>query len=222
MNNSSSIVIAVSGASGSAYVLRLLQVLLRQGLRVDLIVSEAGRQVMRQEIGMAFPPAAASESEWKTLIARGLSEQSAATWGFSAEDPQQLTGTVYSHDLRDFSAGIASGSFRTRGMVICPCSTGTLSAIATGASTNLIHRAADVHLKERRRLILVPRETPLSRITLANMVTVTDAGAVVLPAMPGYYHQPEAIADLVDFVVARICDQLDVPHQLSRRWGETD
>lgn len=219
MSEMQSIVVAVTGASGSAYVLRLLQVLLSQGMRVDLVVSEAGRQVMLQETGTSFPVSTASEAEWKTLIATSPAQQAAEPWGFSAVDPQELTGTVHTHDLRDFSAGIASGSFRTRGMVICPCSTGTLSAIASGASNNLIHRAADVHLKERRRLILVPRETPLSLITLSNMVTVTEAGAVVLPAMPGYYHQPRSIADLVDFVVARICDQLDVAHELSRRWG---
>lgn len=212
-------VVAVTGASGSAYVVRLLQVLLRQGHRVELIVSEAGRQVMLQETGMQFPDEAAAEVQWKSVIASSVTEQHARSWGFQSVETEQLTGMLQIHSLRDFSAGIASGSFRTRGMVICPCSTGTLSAIATGASTNLIHRAADVHIKERRKLILVPRETPLSPIILTNMLTVTEAGAVVLPAMPGFYHQPTGIADLVDFVVARICDQLDVEHGLSRRWG---
>ena len=105
-------------------------------------------------------------------------------------------------------------------MVICPCSMGTLSAIATGASTNLIHRAADVHLKERRPLVLVPRESPLSLIQLENMTRLSQAGATVLPSMPGFYHQPRSIADLVDFVVARICDHLHVPHKLMQPWGE--
>ncbi len=118
------------------------------------------------------------------------------------------------------AAGIASGSFRTAGMVICPCSTGTLAAVATGLSQNLIHRAADVHLKERRKLIVVPRETPLSSITLGNMKTLADLGVVVLPAMPGWYHEPASLGDLVDFVVARICDQLGVEHKLGRRWSE--
>lgn len=212
-------VVAVTGASGSAYVVRLLQVLLSQGRRVDLIVSEAGRQVMLQETGIEFPGERATELAWKAVIASSVTEQHAASWGFVPIEVDHLSGPLHIHSLRDFSAGIASGSFRTRGMVICPCSTGTLSAIATGASTNLIHRAADVHIKERRKLILVPRETPLSAITLKNMLTVTDAGAVVLPAMPGFYHQPTGIAELVDFVVARICDQLDVEHRLSRRWG---
>ena len=218
MNPDQSIVVAVTGASGSAYVVRLLQVLLEQQQTVDLIVSAAGRQVMLQETGTSFPPDTAHESEWKWLIAGSLSNQSAGTWGLEPMDCSQLSGSLRVHHLGNLSAGIASGSFQTRGMVICPCSTGTLSAIATGASTNLIHRAADVHLKERRKLILVPRETPLSRITLSNMLTVTDAGAVVLPAMPGFYHQPVGIADLIDFVVARTCDQLEIKHQLSQRW----
>lgn len=215
-----SIVVAITGASGSAYVLRLLQVLLQQQQVVDLIVSAAGRQVMLQETGLSFPSDMASELDWKSLIADGFSAEVTNPWGFAPLQSGQFTGVLRVHHLHDFSAGIASGSYQTGGMVICPCSTGTLSAIATGASNNLIHRVADVHLKERRKLILVPRETPLSRITLDNMLTLTDSGAIVLPAMPGYYHQPRSIADLVDFVVGRICDQLEIPHQLSRRWGE--
>jgi flavin prenyltransferase len=123
------------------------------------------------------------------------------------------------HSLGDYSAGIASGSFRTAGMVICPCSMGTLAAVAHGMSQNLIHRAADVHLKERRKLIVVPRETPLSLIALDNMRRITEAGGVVLPAMPGFYHGAETLIDLVDFVVTRICDQLGLRVELMRRWG---
>ena len=129
-------------------------------------------------------------------------------------------GRVVYHHHADFSAGIASGSFRTGGMVVSPCSMSTLAAIAHGITTNLITRAADVHLKERRKLILVPRETPLSLIHLENMAAVTRAGAVVLPAMPGWYHRPASLDDLVDFVVARICDQLGVENDLIRRWGD--
>ena len=128
-------------------------------------------------------------------------------------------GQILYHDYRDFSAGIASGSFRTAGMVICPCSMGTIGAIAHGTSLNLIHRAADVHLKERRKLILVPRETPLSLVQLHNLTTCVEAGAVVLPAMPAFYTKPRSIEDMVDFIVGRICDQLGVEHQLFRRWG---
>src|SRR6202012_2540515 len=126
-------------------------------------------------------------------------------------------GRLHYHHFRDFSAGIASGSYRTGGMAIWPCSMGTVAAIAHGISENLIHRAADVHLKERRKLVLVPRETPLGLVQLKNMVAVTEAGAVVLPAMPAFYTRPQGIADMVDFVVGRVCDQFGVEHGLSRR-----
>src|SRR5207253_4501958 len=116
----------------------------------------------------------------------------------------------------------ASGSFLTGGMVICPCSMGTVSAIANGLSQNLIHRAADVHLKERRRLVLVPRETPLSAVQLRNLTLCAEAGAVVLPAMPAFYTRPQSLSDALDFIVGRICDQLGVEHQLLKRWGSTD
>ncbi len=129
-------------------------------------------------------------------------------------------GQVQYHDHRDFQAGIASGSFLTGGMVVCPCSMGTVAAIAHGLSQNLIHRAADVHLKERRKLILVPRETPLSTVQLRNLTQCSEAGAVVLPAMPGFYNRPKSLEDAVDFIVARICDQLGVEHQLLKRWGQ--
>jgi 4-hydroxy-3-polyprenylbenzoate decarboxylase len=129
-------------------------------------------------------------------------------------------GTLHYHHFRNFQAGIASGSFRTGGMAVCPCSMGTVAAIAHGMSENLIHRAADVHLKERRKLILVPRETPLGLVQLRNLATVAEAGAVVLPAMPAFYTQPRSVADMVDFVVGRICDQLSVEHQLFKRWGQ--
>jgi 4-hydroxy-3-polyprenylbenzoate decarboxylase len=119
----------------------------------------------------------------------------------------------------DFRAGIASGSFLTGGMVICPCSMGTLAGIAHGLSQNLIHRAADVHLKERRRLVLVPRETPLNVVQLKNMTACVEAGAVVLPAMPAFYTRPKTLEDAVDFIVGRICDQLGIAHQLLKRWG---
>ena len=219
MKTDQSIVVAITGASGAAYAVRLLRVLLQQSLTVDLIVSDAGRQVMRQETGVSFPADTARESEWKSLLADCLSSPLAVNWGLEPVECAQLKGFLRLHQLDDFSAGIASGSFQTRGMVICPCSTGTLSAVSVGASANLIHRVADVHLKERRTLVLVPRETPLSHITINNMLKVTDAGAVVLPATPGFYSQPGSVADLIDFVVARICDQLEVTHQLSRRWG---
>jgi 4-hydroxy-3-polyprenylbenzoate decarboxylase len=130
-----------------------------------------------------------------------------------------LPGRVAYHHHGDFTAGIASGSFLTAGMVICPCSMGTTAAIAHGLSQNLIHRAADVHLKERRKLILVPRETPLSLIQLRNLAACAEAGAVVLPAMPAFYTRPQTLQDAVDFIVGRVCDQLGLEHALLRRWG---
>jgi 4-hydroxy-3-polyprenylbenzoate decarboxylase len=130
-------------------------------------------------------------------------------------------GTIHYHNYRDYMAPIASGSFLTAGMAICPCSGSTLSAVAHSMGENLIHRAAEVHLKERRKLVVVPRETPLSLPQLKNMQAIHEAGAVVLPASPGFYHGAETVADLVDFVVARICDQLGVANTLVRRWGES-
>lgn len=195
------LVVAITGASGAVYAQRLLEVLARAGRTVHLSISPAGAQVWRHELRQAID----------------LDQFAPAMLGLG--DVGQLDRFVY-HHVQNLMAPIASGSFLTGGMVICPCSGGTLSAIAHGSSTNLIHRAADVHLKERRPLILVPRETPLSAIQLDNMKRAADAGAIVLPAMPGFYHAPQTIQDLVDFVVARICDQLGVEHRLMRRWGE--
>ena len=216
------VVLAITGASGSAYALRLAQVLLAAGKHLHLVVSGAARQVMARELEAEFPGNGAAVAEWLAMIELTLAGPIASAWGFrplaasSAAFPQ---GSVRAYGTSDYSAGIASGSFLTSGMVICPCSMGTLSAIATGASTNLIQRAADVHLKERRPLVLVPRETPLSLIQLENMTRLSHAGATIMPSMPGFYHQPMQIADLVDFVVARILDHLHVEHTLMERWG---
>ena len=198
------LVLAITGASGSAYAVRLLEVLLRAGRTVHLTVSPAAVQVAQQELGRAidldhFDPTALLGGR-----AEGL----------------DLTRLHY-HHVRDFGAGIASGSFRTAGMAVCPCSMGTVAAVAHGLSTNLIHRAADVHLKERRTLVLVPRETPLGLVHLRNLTACAEAGAVVLPAMPAFYTLPRTVADMVDFVVGRVCDHLGVDHHLLRRWGES-
>lgn len=193
------LVVAMTGASGSPYGLRLLEVLLGAGRTVHLTISPAAVEVMEREVGRSVKLDAFAPVDL-----------------FGREVPGQL---IY-HHFRNFQAGIASGSFLTGGMVVCPCSMGTVAAIAHGTSENLIHRAADVHLKERRKLILVPRETPLGIVQLRNLTTCAEAGAVVLPAMPAYYTQPNSIDDMINFVVGRICDQLGVEHRLFARWGQ--
>lgn len=192
------LVLGMTGASGAPYAVRLLKVLVQAGKTVHLTISPSATQVFREELGLSL-----SLSKFDDKV-------------FGELGPGRIL--YQKHD--NFSAGIASGSFRTGGMVVIPCSMSTLASIAHGITTNLITRAADVHLKERRKLILVPRETPLSLIHLENMTSVTRAGAIVLPAAPGWYHQPKSLDDLVDFVVARICDQLGVEHTLMKRWSE--
>jgi len=190
------IVMAVTGASGAPYAVRLLETLVAREQRVSLIVSDHGLRLLDTELGIASVPQLRDRvgaSAWDELV------------------------RVY--DDRDRGAAPASGSALTAGMVISPCSMGTLSAIAVGASRSLVERAADVALKERRRLIVVPRETPYSAVHLDNMLTLTRAGAVVLPASPGFYHRPQTIDDLVNFVVARVLDHLGVEHALVPRWG---
>jgi len=193
------LVVAITGASGAVYAVRLLEVLASAGRHVHLMISPSGAAVVKQELDRSIN---IQQFDPRSLVP-GI-------------DPGSITYRHYA----DFFAPLASGSFLTGGMVVCPCSGSTLSGIAHGASNNLIQRAADVHLKERRKLILVPRETPLSIIQLDNMRRAAEAGAVILPAMPGWYHGVKSVQDLIDFVVARILDQLRVPHDLMRRWGE--
>jgi len=193
------VVVAITGASGAPYAVRLLDGLLAADREVQLIVSKHGFRLMSTEMDIGAIDVLRERlgaARWDRLV------------------------TVF--DDADRGAAPASGSARNAGMVICPCSMGTLSAIAAGSSRSLVERAADVALKERRRLILVPRESPLSAIHLENMLRVTRAGAVVMPAAPGFYHKPKRIEDLVDFVVARVLDHLDVPHALVPRWGGDD
>jgi flavin prenyltransferase len=187
------VVLAITGASGAAYGVRLLEVLARNRVPVWLIVSSHGARLLKAECDIA-----------------------------SIEDLQAATGGDWSA-VRHFPDGDrgglpASGSQKTAGMVVCPCSMGTVAAIAGGTSRSLIERAADVTLKERRRLILVPRETPLSLVHLRNLVTATEAGAVVLPAAPGFYHRPTAVGQLVDFIVQRVLDLLGVDLSIAPRW----
>jgi 4-hydroxy-3-polyprenylbenzoate decarboxylase len=196
------LVLALTGASGAPYGVRLLEVLLRAGHTVHLVLSPAAVQVLEHELNRRVRLD-------RFVLADLLGDTAAPN-----------AGQVHYHHFMDFQAGIASGSFLTAGMVICPCSMGTAAAIAHGLSQNLIHRAADVHLKERRPLILVPRETPLHLIQLRNLTACAEAGAVVLPAMPAFYTRPQTLQDTVDFIVGRICDQLGIEHHLLPRWGD--
>jgi 4-hydroxy-3-polyprenylbenzoate decarboxylase len=186
------IVLALTGASGAPYGLRLLRVLASHKVPVWLIPSSHGMRLLRDECGIdSMAALQAATGDWSSV-------------------------TVFPDD--DRGALPASGSQRTGGMVICPCSMGTVAAIAGGTSRSLVERAADVTLKERRRLILVPRETPLSLVHLRNLVAVTEAGALVIPAAPGFYHRPTQIAELVDFIVQRIVDHLELDIDIGRRW----
>jgi 4-hydroxy-3-polyprenylbenzoate decarboxylase len=195
------LVVGITGASGAAYAVRLLEVLLEAGREVHLAISPSGQAVIETELGLAVD---LERFDVAALLRR----------------PPPAGGVLHYHHYKNLMAPIASGSFLTAAMVICPCSGSTLSAVAHSMGENLIHRAAEVHLKERRKLVVVPRETPLSLPQLKNMQAIHEAGAVVLPAAPGFYHGAATVADLVDFVVARICDQLGVPNALIRRWGE--
>ncbi len=187
--------LAITGGSGAPYAVRLLEQLLAADARISLIVSQYGMRLL------------AAETDVDSIDALRI-KVGAAAW-------DRLV-TVY--DNNDRGAPPASGSARSSGMVICPCSMGTLSAISVGASRSLVERAADVTLKERRRLVLVPRETPLSAIHLANMFRLARAGAVILPAAPGFYNRPASVSDLVDFIVARVLDQVGIENTLAKRW----
>jgi 4-hydroxy-3-polyprenylbenzoate decarboxylase len=194
--------LAMTGASGAPYGLRLLQCLIEAGQPVYLMVSSPAQVVLATETDLKVP---------------GRPEEMQAFFsGMYGAAPGQLQ--VFGKD--QWLAPVASGSSAPRAMVVCPCSTGTLAAIATGASNNLIERAADVMLKERRQLIVVPREMPLSAIHLEHMLTLARLGVTVMPASPGFYHRPQQISELVDFVVARILDHLQLPQELAPRWGD--
>ncbi|MCE8025941.1 flavin prenyltransferase UbiX [Billgrantia aerodenitrificans] len=196
------VTVALTGASGAQYGLRLVEALVAAGHEVWVMVSKAAHLVIETETDASLPAR-------PERLAQALSERSGAA-----------AGQIRCFGREDWMAPVASGSGAPSAMVICPCSTGTLSAVATGASNNLIERAADVALKERRQLILVPRETPLSAIHLEHMLNLARLGAVILPAAPGFYHRPATVDDLVDFIVARILNQLGIEHRLMPRWGE--
>ena len=189
-------ILAITGASGSIYGVRTLRVLAELGVETHLVLSKESRFIIKEELGISTPE---GEGIVEALVGKPAPH------------------VVY-HPVTKMGAAIASGSFQCEGMVIVPCSMGCLGRIAAGVSSNLVERAADVTLKERRKLILVTRETPLNLVHLENMTKLTRAGAVVMPADPGFYHKPKTIEDLVDFVVMRILDQLGVPNDLVKRW----
>ncbi|MBD1583418.1 UbiX family flavin prenyltransferase [Pseudoalteromonas sp. S16_S37] len=202
MNNfKPAITLAFSGASGAPYGLRLLEVLVAMNYQVFVLISSAARVVLDTESNIKL-----SGNEQKATAQ--LSEL------FNAQ-PEQIQ--VFGKD--NWFSPVASGSAAPKKMVVCPCSAGSVSAIATGASDNLLERAADVVIKERGQLILVPRETPFSSIHLENMLKLSQLGVTIMPAAPGFYHQPQSIEDLVDFMVARILDHLHIEHTLTKRWG---
>lgn len=201
------VTLAITGASGAQYGLRLLECLLALDCTVYLLLSRAAEVVIETEISLGLP----------NLDGEGTVQQQQR---FLQERFSAKEGQLQLFSREDWFSPVASGSSSPASMVICPASGGTLSAIASGASNNLIERAADVALKERRQLIVVPRETPYSQVHLQNMLTLTQMGAVVLPASPGFYTQPKRIEDLIDFIVARILDQLRLPQNLMPRWGE--
>ncbi len=196
------ICVAMTGASGAAYGLRLVEVLLTAGVQVYLLISDAARVVCKEELSLDLP-------ERPEAITQFLN----AHFGM---EPGLLS--VYAP--HDWFSPVASGSNAARAMVVCPCSGGTLAAIAHGLSDNLTERAADVMLKEGRKLVLVPRESPVSVIHLENMLSLARMGVRILPASPGFYHRPQRIEDLVDFIVARVLDQIGVANQIGRRWGD--
>lgn len=204
LQQQSRVTLVMTGASGAPYGLRLLELLVKAGEGVDLLISDPGRIVLKMEADLSLPARPREVAEYFTRH-------------FQAQ-----AGQIRCYGKDQWTAPMASGSGAGRAMVVCPCTTGTLSSIACGSSRDLIERAADVVLKERRQLILVVRETPLSEIHLDNMLKLSRMGVIILPANPGFYHQPQGLQDLVDFVVARILDQLGVVHDLVPRWGADD
>ena len=198
------IIVGVTGASGAAYAQRAVELLLLAGVETHLVVTPLGQRLLHDELDM-----------------RGVDLAKLAGSAATGEgEERRRPNLLHHHPYRDVGASIASGSFRHEGMLIIPCSSNTLSAVATGSAQNLLHRAAHVTLKERRRLVIVHREAPLSLIDIRNMEAVTLAGAMVLPANPGFYLKPTTVGELVDFVVARALDLLGVEHGLDVRWGQ--
>jgi len=200
MQDKRAIVLGISGASGMIYAVRSLKFLLNNNYNVDLVTSKAAMMVWQSENNIAIPSNLRSQEQ------------------FWRDQSETKDGRLVCHQWGDVGATIASGSFRTLGMLVIPCSMATVAKIAHGLSSDLLERAADVHLKEGRRLVIVPRETPFSLIHLRNLTTLAEAGARIVPAIPAWYHNPQTIEDLVDFVIARALDQLDIDADLIQRW----
>ena len=224
--NQRPLVLAITGASGAIYSVRLLQMLLAAGREVHLTISPSGAAVVKQELDIDLQMEGKS-CDLAALLGGQVPSDNPATQAAQQQTAERAiealgVGQVRFHQYQDYFTPIASGSFLTEAMIVCPCSGSTLSGIVRSASGNLIERAAEVHLKERRPLIVVPRETPLSTFQIENMLRASQAGIVVLPAAPGWYHGVQELNDLVDFVVARILDQLQIPHQLMNRWGTAE
>lgn len=192
-------IVAITGASGIVYGARLVEVMAELGYPMEIVISDSARLVVREETGL-------------TLKSYTSIEDLTPLFG------QKILGLAKAHSFKDFTASIASGSYPTSGMVIVPCSMGTLAAVANGMSQNLIHRAADCVLKEGRRLVIVPRETPLSAIHLENMLKLARLGARIVPAMPGFYSGAQSLQEIIDFMVGKVLDQLEIPHGLYPRW----
>ncbi|KOR30006.1 aromatic acid decarboxylase [Achromatium sp. WMS2] len=202
MSNNQALTVAITGASGARYGLRLLECLVQANIPIYLLISPSGRAVLRTEFDLKIPKHPQKISQ---ILTQYL---------------QAPPGQIAVFGSKQWTAPVASGSNPPRAMIVCPCTTGTLAGIATGLSTNLIERAASVMLKERRQLILVIRETPLSPLHLENMLRLANIGVLIMPASPGFYFKPQCIEDLIDFIVARILDQLSIPHTLTPRWGD--
>ncbi len=198
------LILGVSGASGLIYAVRALKFLLRANYAVELVASKATYQVWQAEQGIRMPPEPAKQEH------------------FWREQADEYSGQLTCHPASNVGANIASGSFRTLGMLIMPCSMSTVAKVAAGLSSDLLERSADVQLKEGRRLVLVPRETPFSLIHLRNLTALAEAGARIVPAIPAWYHHPQTIEDLVDFVVARALDQFEIDCVPLQRWQGVD
>ncbi len=201
MTPARSVTIALTGASGMAYGLRLLECLVESGVRVSLLYTQAAHIVAKQELDLVLPSRATDAERYFT------------------ERYKAAPGQLRAYSREDWFSPVASGSNPSDAMVICPCTMGTLAALAAGMSDNLIERAADVTLKEKRTLVIVPREAPFSVVHLENMLRLARAGAVILPANPGFYHRPTSIEAVIDFIVARVLDHIGVPNTLMARWG---